>query len=61
MALDVVGPAEVATLLNVHPVTVNKWTRAGKLPKPDARLAMGPVWRRSTILTWAALTGRRTP
>lgn len=56
--LKVVGAAEVAHLLGIHPMTVGKWRRSGKLPDPDALLACGPIWRRTTITTWALATGR---
>lgn len=56
--LKVVGAAEVAFLLGVHPMTVGKWRRSGKLPEPDALLACGPIWRRTTIVEWAMAKGR---
>lgn len=60
--LKVVGTSEVAALLGVHAVTVSKWTRGvNSFPAPDAQLASGPVWRRSTIDRWAVKTGRRKP
>jgi len=50
--LDVVGVYEIARLLNVHRVTVMKWKQEDSFPVPDAVLAMGPVWRTSTIVKW---------
>lgn len=58
MGLDIVGPTEIADLLGVHRVTVDRWRRDGDLPPPDAVLARGPVWRTSRILAWAENTNR---
>ena len=52
MSLDVMGVAEVAAFCGVHKVTVHKWIRAGRMPEPDARLAMGPVWLTARIKEW---------
>ena len=56
--LDIVGPAEIADMLRVHPVTVDRWRRDGVLPPPEAALRRGPVWLRATIVEWAVQTGR---
>lgn len=56
--LEVVGAQEVAELLGVHRVTVQKWMAAGTMPAPDAKLAAGPVWRETTIRRWAIRQGR---
>ena len=56
--LDIVGPAEIAAMLRVHKVTVDRWRRDGVMPPPEAHLRRGPVWRRATITEWAELTGR---
>lgn len=56
--LDIVGPSEIAAMLRVHPVTVDRWRRDGVLPPPEAQLNRGPVWRRIVISEWAELTGR---
>jgi predicted site-specific integrase-resolvase len=58
MSLDVLGPAEIADMFDVHPVTVDRWRREGVLPLADAQLRRGPLWLRSTIVKWATDTGR---
>jgi hypothetical protein len=50
--LDIVGLAELATILAVPRGTARQWYHRGQLPEPDARLACGPVWRTSTIEGW---------
>lgn len=57
--LDVLGTQEVAQLAQVDPVTVWRWRQTGL--EPDAVLATGPVWRRSTVLRWLRRTGRTQP
>ena len=57
--LKIVGPAEVASLANVNPATVRSWQLRGHLPPPDATLATGAVWRRSTIERWLKGAGRK--
>ncbi len=56
--LDIVGPSEIATMMRVTRVTVDRWRRDGVMPPPEANLNRGPVWRRATITEWAELTGR---
>ena len=46
------GTAELAERLGVSRELVSQWLKRGKLPEPDERLAMGPVWRESTISRW---------
>lgn len=43
------GIYEIARILGQRRQTVAQWHTRGQLPEPDARLAMGPVWRESTI------------
>jgi prophage regulatory protein len=43
---------EVATLLQLHPITVFKWSRTGKFPRP---VQLGPqtvVWRATDVAAW---------
>lgn len=47
--LDVLGLFEIGTENRVRPRTVAAWYYRGHLPEPDAILACGPIWRRSTI------------
>jgi predicted DNA-binding transcriptional regulator AlpA len=45
---------ELGSLLNIHPMTVWRWARKGRLPKP---IKIGPattVWRSSDIVAWLA-------
>ena len=46
------GLAEIADEIGVRRGTVAQWHRRGKLPAPDALLAMGPVWTEQTLLPW---------
>jgi hypothetical protein len=57
--LDVVGIAEVAVMLDINRATVRSWQLRGHLPAPDAELASGPIWRRSTITKWVAGAGKQ--
>jgi predicted DNA-binding transcriptional regulator AlpA len=54
MVQGVLGAAELAERLGVSRELVSQWLKRGKLPEPDQRLAMGPVWRETTITTWLA-------
>lgn len=56
--MDVVGPAEIADMFGVHPVTVDRWRRDKILPDPDQVLRRGPLWERDTIIVWGEETGR---
>ena len=53
-----VGPAEIADLFDVHPVTVDRWRREKILPAPDQILRRGPIWSYQTIIDWGKETGR---
>lgn len=57
ITFDLVDIDAVARRLNVLNVTVRKWRTNGTMPEPDFELA-SPVWRWSTIRTWAIKTGR---
>jgi hypothetical protein len=46
------GVAEIAVALGVPRNTVAQWVARGKLPQPDAELAMGPVWSGRRIERW---------
>ena len=56
--LDIVGPSEIADMLKVHPVTVDRWRREGVLPPAEAALRRGPVWEKRTIVEWGLDTQR---
>jgi hypothetical protein len=38
------GTAEIAEACDVTPQAVSNWLTRGQMPKPTARLRMGPVW-----------------
>jgi hypothetical protein len=55
-ALDghLVGIAEAATILGVSPSRTSHLTHREDFPPPEATLACGPIWRRSSIVEFAA-------
>ena len=56
---DVVGLQEISELLEVNKRTPHAWQYRRLLPPPDFPSVNGlKAWKRSTILTWAAKTGR---
>jgi hypothetical protein len=57
-ALDIVGITEISELTNVGTKSVRNWYVRGIMPPPDAKLACGPIWRRSTITRWMAGAGK---
>lgn len=57
-ALDLVGLQEIADRLNTKRNTPNVWRQRNQFPPPDLELAMGPLWKWSTVETWARQTGR---
>jgi hypothetical protein len=56
MALEVVGLAEIAELLDVSKDSVLNYTKRADFPEPLARLAAGPVWERRKVERWADRT-----
>lgn len=56
--LEVLGLHEISLVTGVRPNTITAWERRGHMPPPDARLACGPIWRRSTITAWMNGPGR---
>jgi hypothetical protein len=59
LAEDIVGPAEIADLLGVHPNTINAWKiRHLDFPTPIRRLRGIDLWDRREVLAWAQRTGR---
>lgn len=52
MVMKLYGIAEIAERTGDKAATVSQWFKRGKLPKPDAELAMGPVWTGQTIGPW---------
>jgi predicted DNA-binding transcriptional regulator AlpA len=53
---ELVGFAEVVALLGVAERTAARYVQRSDFPEPLARLAAGPVWRRSDVEFWAAET-----
>ena len=58
MSRELLGPAEVAALLNVKRSTVMVWVRRGVAPSPKTTIDGRPVWNKDTIVRWARSTGR---
>lgn len=56
---DLVGVAEVATLLKVTKQRVSKLAQSRDFPRPVVTLASGPIWRRSTVARFASHWPRR--
>lgn len=54
--LHLLGLAEVAAALGISREAARKLHERGKLPPPDAKLAMGPVWKVETIATYKERT-----
>lgn len=52
--------AQVAVLLDVEHSTTRVWRTRGVLPPSDAPEMPEPVWWVSTLMRWAAATGRKT-
>ena len=59
-APDVVGLAEFAELAGTVQSTVRSWITRGTTPPlpPHTQLKAGPVWRRTHVDAWLAVTGR---
>lgn len=52
------GMLEVSELLDVSPLTVQKWKQRELLPDAEWEVSGRPAWKRSTIVRWAKQTGR---
>ena len=59
--LELVGIAEIATLLAVPTSTVNTWRSRKILPEEDYLLSGTPVWIKATILRWSERTHHPRP
>jgi predicted DNA-binding transcriptional regulator AlpA len=55
---DLLGPAEIAELLEVSRETVYKWQTRGLLPAPFATYSGTSVWQRKAVVRWAIQSGR---
>lgn len=58
MQEDLVGVAEVATMLGVTRTRVSQLAKTDGFPTPVANLAAGPVWRTADVQEWARAKGR---
>jgi len=60
---DLVGVDEVAKMLDVSKQRASELARRANFPKPIARLASGPVWKKASIArharTWDRRPGRK--
>lgn len=54
------GPDEVADLLQVQRATLRQWRKRGELPEPYMVLSGMPIWQRGAVVAFALLTGRDT-
>lgn len=55
---DLLGVQEISQALGVQERTVHQWQARKRLPERDATVSGLPAWKRSTVLDWAARTGR---
>lgn len=59
---EILGLQEIADLLEVNKRTPHAWQYRKLLPPADYASVNGlKAWKRSTIITWAADTGRLPP
>lgn len=58
MPPDLVGAAEIMTLLGVSRQRVDQLTRRPDFPEPIADLSAGRIWSRDAVVKWAQVTGR---
>ncbi len=58
MKLDLVGVAEIATLLSVTTQRVDQLARTKGFPEPVAVISAGRIWLLKDIERWAKQTGR---
>lgn len=56
---ELVGVAEVARLLKVSRQRVSELSRRSDFPAPLARLATGPIWKKSAVLRFLKVWQRR--
>lgn len=52
--LQLLRPAQVASLLNVHRCTLWRWMKAGNFPEPVKLGAKATGFRRSDVEAWLA-------
>lgn len=54
------GLREIAAYLGIAYPSVRQLRARNGLPEPDVVVSGTPLWRASTIRTWAVETGRKT-
>lgn len=60
LARFLVGPAEIAQILDIEANTINVWkVRHASFPAPVRRLISGDIWDVRDIRAWATSTGRK--
>ncbi|HXH80599.1 DNA-binding protein [Nocardioides sp.] len=60
MPEHLMGVSEIAELLGLTRQRVHQIRQLEGFPEPTATIAMGPVWLRVDVETWAHETGRLT-
>lgn len=60
MPLELMGIAEIRTLLGISRQRADQLTRRADFPAPVAELAMGKVWNGANVRKWAIKDGRIT-
>lgn len=60
MPQDLMGIAEIRTLLDISRQRADQLTRRPDFPRPVAELAMGKVWDGESVREWARKDGRLT-
>jgi hypothetical protein len=59
MRQDLVGPGQIAEMLDLSRQRVDQLTREDPtFPEPEAELPAGRVWTRAAIMKWAKAKGR---
>ena len=58
MSIDLVGPDEIASRLDVRSNTVSTWRARGLLPEPFVTVSRVPLWHWEQVRAWADATGR---
>ena len=58
MDLELMGPAEIATLFGVSRQRVTQLVARPDFPAPAADLAMGKVWHADDVRAWGVRNGR---
>ena len=57
-AMELMGVAEIADLLDVSTQRVDQIARTDAFPAPVAVLTMGRIWKQTDVERWAKANGR---